>query len=408
MAHVNTPVPEFSQFFPLNEPAIGVPVDVVSQESESTVPKLFQPITLKDTTFKNRIFVSPMCQYSAHDGHVTDWHLVHYGGFATRGVSAILAEAAAVVPEGRISPEDAGIWSDSHVDAWKRVVDFSHGQGTKIGLQLAHAGRKASCHAPWVQSRAPKGTAYVATLEEQGWPDNVRGPSAIPFSDSYPKPKPLSVDEIEGLSKAFVDATDRAEKAGFDFLEIHSAHGYLFHQFLSPLSNDRTDDYGGSFENRIRFLLCIVKTVREAWPSKPLFVRVSASDWIEGPERGDNGEWNYWGPEQTALLAQELLGLGVDLVDVSSGGASINQKITIEPGYQIPFAAKVKSAVPALAVGAVGLITGPEQAESYLQEGKADVIFLARELLRNPHWPLYAAKALGVPVKAANQYERAW
>ncbi|EAU92773.2 NADH:flavin oxidoreductase/NADH oxidase [Coprinopsis cinerea okayama7 len=403
MSYINKPVPGAYQFFPLNEPEIGERQDVKEAD-----PKLFHPITLRNVTFKNRIWVSPMCQYSAKDGHVTDWHLVHLGGYATRGVGAICAEATAVVPEGRISPEDAGLWTDSQIKPWKRVVNFSHAQGTKIGIQLAHAGRKASCHAPWVQNKAPSGTSHVAQADEGGWPDNVRGPSNIPFETSYAKPRELSIKELDGLVDAFTAATHRSEKAGFDFIEIHAAHGYLLHEFLSPLSNNRADEYGGSFENRIRFLLRVVKATRKAWPDKPLFVRVSASDWAEGPEQGDDGEWRYWGLEQSKLLAQRLHEEGVDLLDVSSGGLWANQKVPAVPGYQVPFAAEIKKAVPDLVVSAVGLITQPEQAEGYLQEGKADVIFLARELMRNPHWPLYAAQKLGVKVKAANQYERGW
>jgi len=347
-----------------------------------------------------------MCQYSADDGHTTDWHLVHYGGFATRGVGAICVEASAVVPEGRISPEDAGIWKDSHIEPWRRVTQFAHAQGTMIGIQLAHAGRKASCHAPWV-SRKAGGTSYVAQKDENGWPDNVRGPSNLAFSASFPEPKALSVEEINQIVEAFVAAARRAEAADFDFVEIHSAHGYLIHEFLSPVSNLRTDAYGGSYENRARLLHRVVDGVRGVW-SGPLFVRISASDWLEGPEKGEDGEWKYWGIEQSTFLAKELYEAGVDLLDVSSGGLSPAQNIDAVFGYQVPFAAAIKKAVPELAVGAVGLITEAEKAEGYLQDGKADVIFLGREMMRNPHWPIHAANTLNVAVKKANQYERAW
>ncbi|TFK30879.1 NADH:flavin oxidoreductase/NADH oxidase [Coprinopsis marcescibilis] len=402
MPYINNPVPGAYQFFPLNQPAIGDRL-----EPKASDPKLFQPLTLRNVTFKNRILVPPMCMYSAKDGHVTDWHLVHLGGLASRGVGGICVEATAVVPEGRISPEDAGIWADSHIAPFRKVVDFSHAQGTKIGIQLAHAGRKASCHAPWVQDRAPKGTSYVAQKEENGWPDNVRGPSELAYHPKYPTPKGLSIKEIDDVVQAFIDGAHRSEAAGFDFIEIHAAHGYLIHEFLSPISNGRSDEYGGSFENRIRLLLRIATAARAAWPNKPLFVRISATEWVEGPEKEGN-EWKQWGLEQSALLAQKLYEIGVDLLDVSTGGNSSHQKIPAGPGFQVPFAAEIRKRVPGLAVGAVGLITEAQQAENYLKEGKADVIFLGRELLRNPDWPLEAAKKLGVKLKAANQYERAW
>ncbi|KAF8665430.1 hypothetical protein AX16_000449 [Volvariella volvacea WC 439] len=400
---INHPVPGAYQFFPLNEPEIGTPLT-----PDENTPHLFKPLTLRGVTFKNRIFVSPMCQYSSQNGHATDWHFVHLGGFATRGVGAICIEATAVVPEGRISPQDAGLWTDSQIAPLKRIVQFVHAQGTKIGIQLAHAGRKASIHAPWVQNKAGAGASHVALTQEDGWPDNVVGPSDLPFADTYPHPRALTEEDLDKLQEAFLHAIDRCKEIEFDFIEIHSAHGYLLHSFVSPLSNNRTDIYGGqSLENRLRFPLRLVAACRAAW-DKPLFVRISASDWAEGPEKNEQGIWKQWGIEQSKVYAGKLHEIGVDLVDTSSGGNWARQQIDFRHGYQVPFAEALKKAHPSLAIGTVGLISDPVEAESYLASGKADVILLARELLRNPHWPLTAAKALGVRVKAANQYERAW
>ncbi|KAF9015614.1 NADH:flavin oxidoreductase/NADH oxidase [Cyathus striatus] len=400
MSHINKPVPGSHQFFPLNQPDIGSALDP---------PKLFQPLQLRGVTFKNRIFVSPMCQYSSDNGHATDWHLVHIGGFATRGVGAVCMEATAVVPEGRISPNDAGLWTDSQIEPLRRIVNFAHAQGTKIGIQLAHAGRKASTLAPWVQYSAGRGASHVAQDNEGGWPSEVYGPSDIPFSDTYPKPKVMSEDDLDRVEKAFISAIHRAEIAGFDFIEVHAAHGYLLHSFLSPISNTRSDQYGGQeLQNRLRFLLRLVSVCRQAWQNKPLFVRISASDWAEGPEQDEAGIWKQWGIEQSKILVGELEKLGVDLIDCSSGGNYVKQKITVRPGYQVPFAEALKREYPSVVVAAVGLITNPLEANKYLQDGQADAIFLARELMRNPHWPLQAAQSLGVAVKAANQYERAW
>ncbi|KAI0652018.1 FMN-linked oxidoreductase [Trametes meyenii] len=410
MAFSNKRVPGLDQYIPLNEPSIGTayPQEIYPQNAQ--LPELFKPLTLRGVTFKNRIFVSPMCQYSADNGHATDWHLVHIGGLATRGTGAICMEATSVVPQGRISPEDAGLWTDSQIAPLKRIVTFAHAQGTKIGVQLAHAGRKASTMAPWVHAdmaKTRRASTYVASEEENGWPDDVWSASEIPFSDQYPKPKALSEAQISDLVDAFVKATERAKEVGYDFIELHGAHGYLFHQFNSPLSNVRTDKYGGSLENRLRFPLEVVARIRAIW-DKPLFMRISATDWAEGPEKDASGEWRQWGVEQSKIYVGELKKLGVDLIDCSSGGLWVQQKITVVPGYQVPFAEELKKAHPDIPIGAVGLITEPEQAESYLREGKADVVFLARELLRNPHWPISAAQKLGVAVKVANQYERAF
>ncbi|EJF66848.1 FMN-linked oxidoreductase [Dichomitus squalens LYAD-421 SS1] len=399
MSYINRPVPGADQYFPLNEPPIGSPYpkDVYPQNAE--LPTLFKPITIRGVTFKNRIFVSPMCQYSSDNGHATDWQLVHIGGYATRGVGAICLEATAVVPEGRISPEDAGLWTNSQIVPLKRIVNFAHAQGTIIGT--------------W------KAPTYVAGKDEGGWPDDVPGPSDIPFSDQYPKPKPMTEEDLQRVEDAFVQAVERCKQVGFDFIEIHGAHGYLFHEFLSPLSNVRTDQYGGPLENRLRWPLRVAQKARAAW-DKPLFYRISATDWAEGPEQDTNGEWKQWGIEQSKIFTGELEKLGIDLIDCSSGGNWVKQKIDVGPGYQAsspalpplafstPFAEALKKAHPNLPIGTVGLITEAEQAESYLRDGKADVVFLARALIRDPHWAIRAAEKLGVAVKPANQYERGW
>ncbi|KAF9056137.1 FMN-linked oxidoreductase [Panaeolus papilionaceus] len=403
MSLINEPVPGADQYFPLNLPPIGT---LLRDETNPKEPMLFQSLTIRGLEFKNRIFAAAMCQYSSDNGHATDWHFVHIGGFATRGVGAICMEATAVVPEGRISPQDAGLWTDSQIEPLRRIVDFSHAQGTPIGIQLAHAGRKASTHAPWVQNRGGRSAPYVASAAEDGWPDNVKGPSSIQFSAGYPGVLEMTERDIKDVEDAFIAAVERCNKAGFDFIELHAAHGYLMHEFLSPLSNHRQDSYGGSLENRMRFVLNVSKRCREAWPDKPLFVRLSATDWAEGPEEVD-GAWKQWGIKQSSILVGRLQGLGIDLIDCSSGGNWVHQKIDLVPGYQVPFSEALKQEHSIL-VGTVGLITEPTHAESILQKGQADVIFLARELMRNPHWPLLAAKQLGAKVKAANQYERAW
>ncbi|KAF7347669.1 putative NADPH dehydrogenase C23G7.10c [Mycena venus] len=409
MAHINTAVPGAREYYPLNEPAIGTHL-------AGKQPELFKPLEIKGVTFKNRIFVSPMCQYSSSNGHATDWHFVHIGGFATRGVGAVCMEATSVVPEGRISPEDAGLWQDSQMAPLKRIVEFSHAQGTKIGIQLCHAGRKASTYAPWIKEKTGHGTSWVAQEDENGWPNNVYAPSAIPWSEKYPNPKEMTEQDMQYVEDAFVAAVNRCKEIGFDFIEFHAAHGYLMHEFVSPISNTRTDQYGGSsLENRLRFPTRVLQRMREEWKDKPLFVRISASDWAEGPEKSEDGTWLQWGIEQSILWVQKMLSLGVvDLVDCSSGGNWFKQKIgplidgKIAPGYQVQFSEAMKKAHPSVIVGAVGMISDPVVAESYLKDGKADVVSLARELLRNPHWVLMAAKTLGCEVKAANQYDRAW
>lgn len=349
---------------------------------------LFSPLTIKNIQLKNRIVVSPMCQYSATDGFANDWHLVHLGSRAVGGASLIIMEATSVSPESRISPGDLGLWKDEQIDMLKRITGFIHGQGSIAGIQLAHAGRKASFNAPWNGSKQ-------LSAEEGGW--QTVAPSAIPFNEADVTPLALSTVDIERVKADFKAATIRAIEAGFRVIELHGAHGYLIHQFLSPLSNQRTDNYGGSFENRIRFLLELVDTVQEAWPAEnPLFVRLSATDWVEGG----------WTSEETVQLSSILKDKGVDLIDVSSGGLAIQQQIPVFPGYQVQFAEAVKQQTGIL-TGAVGLITSAEQAEGILQDEQADLVLLAREFLRDPYFPLTAANKLGAEVKWPVQYERA-
>ena len=349
---------------------------------------LFSPLTIKNIQLKNRIVVSPMCQYSATDGFANDWHLVHLGSRAVGGASLIIVEATSVAPEGRISPADLGLWKDEQIDMLKRITEFIHSQGSIAGIQLAHAGRKASFSAPWNGSKQ-------LGADEGGW--QTVAPSAIPFSETDIIPVALSAEDIMQVKADFKAATIRAIQAGFRVIELHGAHGYLIHQFLSPLSNQRTDNYGGSFENRIRFLLELVSTVQEEWPAEnPLLVRLSATDWAEGG----------WTAEETVELSAILKDKGVDLIDVSSGGLAIQQQIPVFPGYQVQFAEAVKQQTGIL-TGAVGLITSAEQAEGILQDGQADLVFLAREFLRDPYFPLTAANKLDAEVKWPVQYERA-
>jgi len=350
--------------------------------------KLFSRFKLREVEFKNRIFVSPMCQYSAQDGLANTWHLVHLGGRAVGGAGLVMVEASAVVPEGRISPYDMGIWSDRHADALAPIAHFIREQGAVPGIQLAHAGRKASTDAPWL-SRSPLGP------ENGGW--QVVAPSAMPFSPGSPQPRELSETEMDGVVTAFVAAAKRSLAAGFVVAEIHMAHGYLLHEFLSPLSNRRSDTYGGSLENRARLPLRVARAVREVWPQNlPLFVRISATDWAEGG----------WDLEQSLQLCRWLKESGVDLIDCSSGGLTADARIPVGPGYQTPFASAIRQET-GIAVGTVGLITAAEQAEQIVATGLADVVFLARELLRDPYWPLHAALELGVDVAWPVQYQRA-
>ncbi len=342
------------------------------------MPHLFDSLTLRGTTFANRIWVSPMCQYSAHEGVVGAWHMAHLGSFATGGTGLILAEATGVVAEGRISIGCTGLYNDEQVKAWSGIVDFVHSQGVKIGIQLAHAGRKAG-------TTIPGADHPMATPEEGGW--QAVAPSAIAFP-GYPEPRALTEVEIKELVTSFGAAAKRAMAAGFDLVEIHAAHGYLLHEFYSPLSNTRTDEYGGSYENRVRFLKEVTSEVRSVIPeSMPLFIRISASDWTEGG----------WTIEESVRLSSELTALGVDLIDVSSGGNVSKANIAVGPGYQVHFAEAIKSS-GAATTSAVGMVTNPAQAEEIVASGKADAVMMAREFLRNPRWPLYAAGVLGQEV----------
>jgi 2,4-dienoyl-CoA reductase-like NADH-dependent reductase (Old Yellow Enzyme family) len=350
---------------------------------------LFSPLRLREIELKNRIVVSPMCEYSAKDGHPQAWHLVHLGSRAIGGAGLVFTEASAVEERGRISSADAGIYDDAHVGTWRPIVEFIREHGAVPGMQLAHAGRKASTAPPWTGGKP-------ILPQDGGWVPV--GPSAVPFDAGYTAPRELNIAEISESVGAFKKSAERARTAGFEVIEIHAAHGYLLHQFLSPLSNTRTDEYGGSFENRIRMTLRVVRAVREIWPSRlPLFVRVSATDWKEGG----------WDLAQTIELARQLKALGVDLIDVSSGGAVPGVKIPFGPGYQTRFAEAIRKEA-GMATGAVGMIMEPVQAETILSTEQADLVFLARELLRDPYWPRRAAKALDVKIKAPAQYERAW
>jgi 2,4-dienoyl-CoA reductase-like NADH-dependent reductase (Old Yellow Enzyme family) len=338
---------------------------------------LLSPLTIRGVTFRNRIVMSPMCQYVAKDGFADDWHLVHLGSRASGGAALVIVEATAVVPEGRITPGDLGIWSDAHIEPLARIAKFVHSQGAVAGIQIAHAGRKASCDLPW------NGGAGLLTKEAGGWP--VVGPSAIAFDEGYPVPKELDAAGIDNVVVAFEAATKRALAAGFRVIEIHAAHGYLLHEFLSPLSNQRTDQYGGSLENRMRLVLRIATTVRALTPAElPVFVRISATDWAEGG----------WDADQSVTLAGKLKELGVDLIDVSTGGLVPKARIPVGKGYQTPFARKIRDEV-GMMTGAVGLITDPHDANEIVTGGDADLVLLARELLREPYWAIKAQQALG-------------
>jgi 2,4-dienoyl-CoA reductase-like NADH-dependent reductase (Old Yellow Enzyme family) len=350
---------------------------------------LFDPLAIRDITFANRVFVSPMCQYSSTDGYANDWHFVHLGSRAVGGAGLVFTEATAVLPEGRISPQDLGIWMDDHIEPLARIVRFVHGQGSVAGMQLAHAGRKASTYRPW--------SGHGMIPESNGGWNNVVAPSALAFADQYPMPQALSIDGIKNIVSAFANAARRACEAGFDVIEIHAAHGYLIHEFLSPLSNHRTDVYGDSFENRTRILRDIVTAVRGTWPERaPLFVRISASDWVDGG----------WDIQQSVELAGRLKELGADLIDCSSGGNVPHAKIPVGPGYQTHFAEQIRREADIL-TGTVGMITSPVQAEHIIATGQADAVIIARELLRDPYWPLRAARELAQPVSWAVQYLRA-
>jgi 2,4-dienoyl-CoA reductase-like NADH-dependent reductase (Old Yellow Enzyme family) len=350
---------------------------------------LFTPLTLRTITFKNRIFLSPMDQYSSEDAKPNLWHLTHYGSRAAGGAACIIQEATAVLPDGRISSGDLGMWDDAHVAAARPLVQFIKENGAVPGIQLGHAGRKGSTSIPW------KGEGYVA-MTGGGW--NVVAPSAIPFDDKSPTPRALGEQDIHGIIVAFAKAAERCLAAGYEVIELHAAHGYLMHQFLSPLSNQRTDRYGGSPENRMRFVLEIASAVRKVWPEHlPLFVRISATDWV------DKGGWDV---QQSVELCSKLKEIGVDFIDVSTGGLIPGTKIITGPGYQVPFADSIKQGVR-IPVGAVGRIVNAEQAEQIIANHQADAVLIGREFMRDPYWPLHAAYALGEDIPWPKQYGRA-
>jgi len=399
--------PSISEFpyekTPLWKRVYNGPASVIANNHGKHIPILFTPYKVRNLTLKNRAVVSPMCQYSSEDGFFNDWHLVHLGSFARGGAGLVFTEATAVSPEGRISPNDAGLWKDAQKEQLQRIVTFIHLNKAAAGIQLAHAGRKASTPAPFftVSSRDPqhknlqdKRFKHAVVPEDGGW--TPVGPSPLAWSEEYALPAELSVDEIKKLVNDFGEAAKRAVDIGFDVIEIHGAHGYLINSFLSPLSNTRTDAYGGNLEGRSRFLIEIASKIREVVPKDfPIFTRLSAVEWVPGGTT----------VEDTIYVAKKLKEVGVDLIDTSSGGNNVNQKIKVEPGYQVPFAEQVKKGAD-VPTGAVGLITGPEQAEEILQKGQADLIFMAREFLREPNWVLKAAKILDVDVEWPVQYER--
>ncbi|KAK4157805.1 hypothetical protein C8A00DRAFT_11366 [Chaetomidium leptoderma] len=417
----STPAVGVSFYTPAQTPPAGTAL-----ETGADVPTVFTPFKLRDMTLQNRFVVSPMCMYSADDGHLTDWHLVHLGAFALRGAALTIVEATGVTPNGRISPEDSGLWQDSQIAPLKRIVDFVHSQNQKIGIQLGHAGRKASTLGPWHVT-----PTRVATAEVGGWPDNLWAPSAIAWDEGYPTPKEMTVAQIESLVQSFADAAKRAVQAGIDTIEIHGAHGYLISEFLSPITNQRTDAYGGTFTNRIRVLVDITRAIRAVIPATmPLLVRISATEWMEH----DAGQPS-WDLAQSKQLAALLPDLGVDLLDVSSGGNNPRQKIELHPYYQVDLAGEIRAelrrAGKAMAIGAVGMISTAEMARSIVQEdgklagnnqttdgtvevdgengttAKADLVLLARQFLREPEFVLKTAALLGVKVAPPVQYHRA-
>ncbi|MDP9127008.1 MAG: NADH:flavin oxidoreductase/NADH oxidase [Pseudomonadota bacterium] len=349
---------------------------------------LFSKLKLREIEFKNRVWVSPMCQYSSANGLPTDWHLVHLGSRAVGGAGLVVVEATAVSPVGRISPGDSGMWSDQHAEAFKRITDFIVSQGAVPAIQLAHAGRKGSTEAPW------DGDASIPSSDERAW--ETLAPSPIPFRPGWHTPRQMNGDDMARVTEEFVMATKRSFTAGFQVVEIHMAHGYLLHEFLSPLSNTRNDEFGGSFENRARFPLAVAKAVRNAWPARlPVFARLSTTDWVPGG----------WTPEQSVTLASLLKTTGIDLIDCSSGGATHDAKIPVGPSYQVPFAEMIRSQA-GIATAAVGMITEALQAEGIIRDGQADAVFLARAMLHDPYWPLHAAETLGAPAGWPQQYGR--
>jgi 2,4-dienoyl-CoA reductase-like NADH-dependent reductase (Old Yellow Enzyme family) len=350
--------------------------------------RLFTPLTLRELTIRNRIFVSPMCQYSSKDGMPSDWHMVHLGSRAVGGAGLVMVEASAVTPQGRISPDDSGIWNSELAAAYAPFARFIKEQGAVPAIQLAHAGRKASTDLPW-NGGAPLNARH------RGW--QPIAPSAVPFAPGHPTPREATAQDLEAILGQFALAARRSAEAGFEVAEVHMAHGYLLHEFLSPLSNHRQDEFGGSLENRMRFPLRVATVVRQTWPEHlPVFVRISASDWVEGG----------WTLADSLELSRELKAIGIDLVDCSSGALVPDAKIPAGPGFQTPFAAKIREEV-GIATGAVGFITDPAQAEQIVATGLADAVLLARQMLRDPYWPLHAAKALGADIEWPLQYQRA-
>lgn len=396
----NEPAKGISYFTPAQKPPSGTALN--PQPDNKAIPKLFQPLTIRGVTFQNRIWLSPLCQYSAANGYLSDWHLTHLGGIAQRGPGLTFVEATSVTPQGRITPEDSGLWEDGQIEPLRRIVEFAHSQGQKIAIQIAHAGRKGSTVAPWLSM------GDTATEEVNGWPKDVWAPSAVPFSDTFPTPNALTKEGIEEFKQAYVAGVKRALKAGFDVIEIHNAHGYLLHEFLSPVSNKRTDEYGGSFENRTRLTLEIVDLVRKTIPdTMPLFLRISGTDWLEAQKDEFPESWTV---EDTARLAPILAEHGVDLLDVSSGGIHPKQKVEkTEHAYQAPLAKHVKKVVgDKLLVTSVGSINDGKVAQQLLDDGNLDAIFSGRWFQKNPGLVWSFAEDLGVDINIANQIKWAF
>ncbi|KAK4205249.1 putative NADPH dehydrogenase [Triangularia verruculosa] len=405
---------------PFYTPHQDPPAGTALKKDSSPVPTVFTPLTIRGLTLQNRFAVSPMCMYSANNGHLTDFHLVHLGQYALHGTPLTIVEATAVTPNGRISPEDSGLWQDSQIAPLKRVTDFIHSQGQKVGIQLAHAGRKASTLAPWHYRTLGK---EVATEELGGWPDNLWAPSPIPWAEGFPTPKEMTLAQIQDLIQAWKSAASRAVKAGVDLIEIHGAHGYLLTEFLSPITNQRTDQYGGApFPNRIRLLLEIITAIRSVIPpSMPLFLRISATEWMSHSSQS-------WDLAQSKKLASLVADLGVDLLDVSSGGNNPDQKIEAHPYYQIDLASEIREHLrkegKKMLIGAVGMVTSAEMARDVVQgeegdetvevvdgehgtKARADLVLVARQYLREPEFVLKVAAELGVGVRLPLQYSRA-
>jgi 2,4-dienoyl-CoA reductase-like NADH-dependent reductase (Old Yellow Enzyme family) len=361
---------------------------VTFQTGQAKTTGLFEPLKIRELTLRNRIAVSPMCQYSAEDGVPNDWHLVHLGSRAVGGASLVIVEATAIEPRGRISPGDLGIWNDRQVECFRRITRFVHSQGAAPGIQIAHAGRKASTSAPW------KNGGATLLAGDGGW--GTVAPSPLPFRAGDPTPHELSVEEIRQIVEGFGAAARRAHEAGFEVVEIHAAHGYLLHQFYSPLSNRRVDEYGGSLENRTRIVREVVEAVRRNWPDQlPVFLRISTTDWTDGG----------WTVEDSVALAKSAKALGVDLIDCSSGGSVPHLRIPTGPGYQVPLAERVRREAEVM-TAAVGMLTEAAQANEIIQTGKADLVLLARAFLRDPYWPIRAARQLGVQIQIVPQYLR--